>query len=448
MKEIKRSYPRARLLILFLMLFVLSCLSADMLYGFAPVVSSASDLNSQLVTRTGNELFIPGETNAQMAFQFELKVVDGSYPGNGRPGWSASGDIDGDGNVDVVSGGGRAIQWYAAPSWTRHSIEDSSSAGGNGGLVFDVDRDGHLDVVSALFNSDLVWWENPGPPQVTGTWERHVIDGNVTTFNHDLAYGDIDGDNEGEVVALYVGKDGVAWYDVPANPVTDAWSRTTILASTKDPWVGLAIGDFDGDLDQDVVASSKWYERPANPATPNWTERSITPDPVQNVFAYDVNDDMRLDVVMAEGFVHPNGSVMWAEAPADPKSEPWTVHPVAGNLDGPENIWAGDVDGDDRTDIVSGEMGTSTGWGDNDSNLIVFEENEPSGLSWSAHVVADNVGVSARINPVDIDKDGDVDFTADGNAEDHIYLWVNNSSDIPVGPYDFELYLPITMNGK
>jgi len=146
--------------------------------------------------------------------------------------------------------------------------------------------------------------------------------------------------------------------------------------------------------------------------------------------------------------VNPNGRVMWAEAPVDPKSESWTVHPVAGNLDGPENIWAGDVDGDDRTDIVSGEMGTSTGWGDNDSNLIVFEENDPSGLSWSPHIVAENVGVSARINPVDIDKDGDVDFTADGNGEDHIYLWVNNSSDIPVGPHDFEVYLPITVHGK
>jgi len=46
--------------------------------------------------------------------------------------------------------------------------------------------------------------------------------------------------------------------------------------------------------------------------------------------------------------------------------------------------------------------------------------------------VADNVGVSARIHPVDIDEDGDIDFVADGNAEDHIYLWRNQASP-PVG---------------
>jgi hypothetical protein len=363
-------------------------------------------------------------------FLFKLQVVDGSYPGNGKPGWSASGDINGDGHVDVVSGGGGAIQWYEAPSWSRHTIEINSKAGGNGGLVIDVDRDGHLDVVSALFNSDLVWWENPSPGNVTGAWQRHTIDGAIDSFNHDLAYGDIDGDQEGEIVSLYVGNDGIVWYDTPANPAVDSWPQTTILSAVSDPSVGLALGDIDRDLDLDVIASNKWYERPAVPTNPNWTERTIAPDPVQNVFSYDVNGDNRLDVVMAEGFVYPDGRVMWAEAPADPKTESWTVHEVAGDLDGPENIWAGNLDGDGNTDIVTGEMGTSTGFGDSDSNLIVFEEVSSSGLSWTTQVVAENVGVSARINPVDINGDGSIDFTADGNAEDHIYLWLNctNSS--------------------
>ncbi len=70
------------------------------------------------------------------------------------------------------------------------------------------------------------------------------------------------------------------------------------------------------------------------------------------------------------------------------------------DLDGPENIWAGDLDDDGDTEIVS-----------------------------------------ARINPVDIDGDGDgdVDFTADGNAENHIYLWVNGTR-----PFDVRrLFLPL-----
>ena len=383
-------------------------------------------------------------------FHFELDKIDEAYPGNGRPGWSASGDMNGDGLIDVVSGGGEAIQWYKAPTWSRHPIETDSTAGGNGGLVLDVDRDEDLDVVAALFNSQLVWWENPGSSSVTDPWTRHVID--VTSpqgYNHDLAMGDIDKDGEAEIVALYVASGGIVWYDIPANPKAGAWPATQILTTINDPFVGLTLADIDRDDDLDVVASNKWYERPSDPTTPNWTERTIITSAVQNVFAYDVNKDGRVDVVAAEGFENPNGRLLWAEAPLDPKTESWTEHVLDSSLDGPENIWAGDLNGDGNTDIVTGEMGTSTGYDDSDSNLLVFEGLNAAGTSWTMHPVAENVGVSARINPVDIDGDGDVDFTADGNAENHIYLWVNMDGSSPVecesGNLDEQLYLPIIL---
>jgi hypothetical protein len=114
-------------------------------------------------------------------------------------------------------------------------------------------------------------------------------------------------------------------------------------------------------------------------------------------------------------------SLHLAEGPPDPLNDPWIEHLVADDFDGPENLWVGDVEEDGLTDLMSGEMGTSSGFGDSDSNLFVFFGRDSDGNVWERRDVGWGIGVSARIRP--IDSDGALDFTADGNAEDHIYLW-------------------------
>ncbi len=234
--------------------------------------------------------------------------------------------------------------------------------------------------------------------------------------------GNLDQDSDLEIVALYVGG-GVHWYDIPADPTADPWNRTTILTTITDPNVGLAVCDLDGDTDNDVVASNWWYERPTNPSTPEWTARQLFVDAVQNVACLDVDGDGQLDVVGAEGFVYPDGEILWAESPPDPRTDLWSQHLIVGDLDGPENLWAGDLDGDGLADIVSGEMGTSNGFDDSDSNFFVMYGRDAAGTVWERRDLGWAVGVSARIQPTDIDADGEIDFVADGNAEDHVYLW-------------------------
>jgi hypothetical protein len=360
--------------------------------------------------------------NASGRPRLELEVVDDAYPGNGKPGWSAAGDLDRDGLVDVVAGGGGAIHWYEAPGWTRHPIESPTTAGGNGGVVLDVDGDDWPDVVAARFNSDLVWWKNPGEGATTGTWTRYVIDDTVSAFHHDLAVGNLDADPALELVALYVGG-GIRWYDRPADPTAGAWPRTTIAPIVADPDVGLALCDLDGDTDLDVVSSRFWFEHPADPTTANWTGRTLFAEAMQNLACGHLNGDTRLDVVGAQGFEHPDGELRWAESPADPRVDAWPEHLVAGGLDGPENLWVGDLDGDGLVDLVTGEMGTSDGFGDDGSTITVFHGREADGSRFERRDHGWGVGVSARLTPADIDGDNALDFTVDGNAEDHIYLW-------------------------
>ncbi|MCK5842202.1 MAG: T9SS type A sorting domain-containing protein [Candidatus Sabulitectum sp.] len=93
-----------------------------------------------------------------------------------------AGDIDGDGDVDVLCAGGISkssgmVRWWentdgTATNWTQHVI-DPEFHGPFSVLQFDVDQDGDLDAVSgSLAENVICWWENKN----SGTsWEKHTL---------------------------------------------------------------------------------------------------------------------------------------------------------------------------------------------------------------------------------------------------------------------------------
>ena len=57
------------------------------------------------------------------SFTFEQIYIDTQYGGNGRPGWVRAGDMDEDGDLDIVAGGGYGLFIYendgSAGGWNR-----------------------------------------------------------------------------------------------------------------------------------------------------------------------------------------------------------------------------------------------------------------------------------------------------------------------------------------
>jgi hypothetical protein len=180
----------------------------------------------------------------------------------------AVGDIDGDGDADVVTG----EAWYEnldgkGREWKQRKNIDFGEHHRYGlGVrtwVIDIDLDGDLDVVqSEADNPDgrVAWFENDGK----GEWTRHLIQdkGEGQDF-HSLVVADFDLDGDADVFSGGgpLSREGrfrsYIWENTAGKghrPTPERWTRHLISEKPCHEAVG---GDIDGDGDIDIC-SKPW----------------------------------------------------------------------------------------------------------------------------------------------------------------------------------------------
>ena len=106
-------------------------------------------------------------------------------------------DLNSDGKLDVVAG----RNWYAATDFTPRPlrlIEDwNGYVQSNGDFCFDVNRDGHIDIIAGSYlPSEVYWYENPGPQQLElgAVWKQHLLMDTEQSSNEASALRDLDND--------------------------------------------------------------------------------------------------------------------------------------------------------------------------------------------------------------------------------------------------------------
>jgi hypothetical protein len=262
------------------------------------------------------------------------------------------GDLDRDGRLDVVTRGSVTNLFFqnTPTSWTRRDI--SSVVGGGEGMgIGDINGDGFLDIAA-----NGAWVRSPTNPR-TGTWVARSIDGGFTS-DTTAAIGDMNNDGRPDVLfASQHSRTTVAWYEAPADPSAGAWTEHVIDSSMGSHKVDL--GDINKDGRLDVVlglelAEFSVYLSNGDPSF-NFTKQILSTSGIHNQRIGDIGNDGDLDIFGANYVNNPPVQLWENTTPASslPLNR-WTYNTVTDVHAETFGLAFGDVNGDARTDIVSG----------------------------------------------------------------------------------------------
>ncbi len=258
-------------------------------------------------------------------------------------------DLDNDGIIDLILGGA-TLSWYKEENgkYVRYKIADPKVEFTTDGYAGDVDNDGDTDLILAdgKDEGNVIWLENPLPslsPKQGGAWKVHTI-GTHGDWMHNATVGDVNRDGHIDVVSSGHGHTRLWLYEGK-----DAWKEINLSR-----YGGGAVDayDMDGDGDLDILTTKGWVECPEDAAVAaDWKFHPIG-GLGETIEAGDIDRDGKVDILSADS-AHVAGKLYLIRNNGTVASPVWQKTLIDHEV-GTHKLQIADFDGDGHDDILFG----------------------------------------------------------------------------------------------